>query len=275
MPNRGNLTQSLSINGSITLLEGYYIGGTISQSVPTKGAATINPSNVTQTIGANQYLTGIQTINPVTFDASKVLVGTMIANTAGAMPNNGNQSTILNITDASKPTKSIASGYSSDSVITAQLDPSLASKILENNIIGGVAGTAKSAIVFTSGTNHQYQDALAPYETYTSTISPTRFKAVTVRVAGMYRVQFSMWWNSGSPLYSDYIHGQIYKNGSPYGTERSTYQNSGQAYAENLYFDIGDTIALYFWCLTSSTLPFKVGNFFLDTAELPLIEKII
>lgn len=50
------------------ILSGYtaYVkGNKITGSIPSKGAATYTPSTVTQTIAAGQYLSGVQTINPI------------------------------------------------------------------------------------------------------------------------------------------------------------------------------------------------------------------
>jgi hypothetical protein len=63
MPNRGAVSQSLAVNGSYPIPQGYHNGaGQVAQAIPTKGAATITPSTVNQVIAANQYLTGAQTI---------------------------------------------------------------------------------------------------------------------------------------------------------------------------------------------------------------------
>ena len=63
MPNRGTWSNSLGINGSITIPEGYHNGqGKITQSIVTKGAQTYTPKTTNQTIVAGQYLSGAQTI---------------------------------------------------------------------------------------------------------------------------------------------------------------------------------------------------------------------
>lgn len=63
MPNRGAVSQSLAINGSYTIPAGYHNGsGKVTQSVPTKGAQTFTPGRSNQSIGANQWLSGAQTI---------------------------------------------------------------------------------------------------------------------------------------------------------------------------------------------------------------------
>ncbi len=71
MPNNGAVSKSLAINGSYTIPEGYHNGsGKVSQSITTKAAATYIPSTSTQTISAGQYLSGAQTISPVTGTAT-------------------------------------------------------------------------------------------------------------------------------------------------------------------------------------------------------------
>lgn len=63
MPNRGAVSQSLAINGTYTIPAGYHNGsGKVTQSIPTKGAASYRPGTSAQTIAAGQYLSGAQTI---------------------------------------------------------------------------------------------------------------------------------------------------------------------------------------------------------------------
>lgn len=63
MPNKEAVNQSLAINGSYTIPEGYHNGnGKVTQSVKTKGAQTYTPGRSNQTIGSNQWLSGAQTI---------------------------------------------------------------------------------------------------------------------------------------------------------------------------------------------------------------------
>lgn len=63
MPNRGAVSQSLAINGSYTIPAGYHNGnGKVTQSVKTKGAQTFTPGRSNQSISANQWLSGAQTI---------------------------------------------------------------------------------------------------------------------------------------------------------------------------------------------------------------------
>lgn len=67
MRDNSGISETLPINGSYTIPEGYHDGtGTVSQNLATKAAATYNVSSSNQTIAANQYLTGAQTIRGVT-----------------------------------------------------------------------------------------------------------------------------------------------------------------------------------------------------------------
>ena len=71
MPNKGAVTQALAINGAYTIPAGYHNGlGVVNQSITTKAAATFNPSTSAQTIAANQYLNGVQTIAATTGSAN-------------------------------------------------------------------------------------------------------------------------------------------------------------------------------------------------------------
>ena len=66
MVNRGTINQTIGINGSYTIPQGYHSGsGRVSQSLTTKGAATYYPKASSQTIGANQWLSGVQTISAI------------------------------------------------------------------------------------------------------------------------------------------------------------------------------------------------------------------
>ena len=60
MPNRGAVSQKLSINGSYTIPAGYHNGsGKVTQSIPTQGGKTVTPTASTQTVvSAGRYVTG-------------------------------------------------------------------------------------------------------------------------------------------------------------------------------------------------------------------------
>ena len=63
MADNGAINQTLSANGSYTIPEGYHNGnGKVSQNLTTKGATTYTPGTANQTIAADIYLTGDQTI---------------------------------------------------------------------------------------------------------------------------------------------------------------------------------------------------------------------
>lgn len=60
MPNRGDVNQSLAINGSYTIPAGYHNGsGKVTQSIPTQGGSTTTPGTANKTIvAANRYVSG-------------------------------------------------------------------------------------------------------------------------------------------------------------------------------------------------------------------------
>ena len=60
MVNRGAVSQSLPINGSYTIPQGYHNGsGKVTQSIPTQGGSTTTPGTAAKTIvAANRYVTG-------------------------------------------------------------------------------------------------------------------------------------------------------------------------------------------------------------------------
>lgn len=63
MVNRGAVSQSLPINGSYTIPQGYHNGsGKVTQSITTQGAKTYVPTKKDLTINSGVYLTGNQTI---------------------------------------------------------------------------------------------------------------------------------------------------------------------------------------------------------------------
>lgn len=63
MANKGAWNSRIGINGKIMIPAGYHNGsGYVDQALTTKGAATYTPGRSNQVIGANQWLSGAQTI---------------------------------------------------------------------------------------------------------------------------------------------------------------------------------------------------------------------
>ena len=84
MANNGALGTTLGINGSYTIPAGYTTGGTVTQSITTKAAATYTPGTSNQTISAGQYLSGAQTIaGSANLVASNIKSGVKIFNVTG------------------------------------------------------------------------------------------------------------------------------------------------------------------------------------------------
>ena len=88
MPNNGAVSQTIGINGSYTIPAGFHNGqGRVSQSIPTKAAATYYATTSDQTIAAGQYLSGAQTIKKLT--ASNLSAGNIKPGVTVTV-NNGN-----------------------------------------------------------------------------------------------------------------------------------------------------------------------------------------
>jgi hypothetical protein len=86
MTNNNIPSTSLPINGSYTIPKGYHPGTEIvTQSIPTKAAATITPGTTDQTIASNQYLSGVQTIKgEPNLLAANIVSGISLFNIVGA-----------------------------------------------------------------------------------------------------------------------------------------------------------------------------------------------
>ena len=85
MVNNGAVSQTLDANGTYTIPAGYHNGqGKVTQSLTGKAAATITPGTADQTIAANQWLTGIQTIKgDANLIAANIKSGVSIFGVAG------------------------------------------------------------------------------------------------------------------------------------------------------------------------------------------------
>lgn len=144
MPNKGSVTQALAINGSYTIPAGYHNGlGVVNQSITTKAAATFNPSTTAQTIAANQYLTGVQTIAATTGSANvaQVLSGYTF-NSGNGIGLTGNIPIKVAATiTPSTVNQTIAAGQYLSGIQTILGDPDLiANNILNGASIFGVTG---------------------------------------------------------------------------------------------------------------------------------------
>jgi len=163
----------------------------------------------------------------------------------GTMPNNGSQSATLTINGSGKPTKSIPAGYTTGGTVTAELDSSLASKILSGNTIGGVAGTAIGLSSLTAG---YYAVGQVDDITYlvNSGEGYKRFTGFTIKLGGTVRISFTG--STSGWGYSYTINFRIYKNGSPVGTERSLVGgqiNAMTTWSEDFTVNAGDRFDIY------------------------------
>jgi len=104
-------------------------------SMPNNGAVTITPSNLDEAIPLG-YHDGTGKVPAVTFDASKLLLGTTIAGTPGAMPNEG----AVTLTPSGTGAVVIPAGYHNGSGTVAKVNVP-AANVLTGTTIASVAGT--------------------------------------------------------------------------------------------------------------------------------------
>lgn len=116
------------------------------------------------------------------------------------------------------------------------------SNSINSNISNGVLNRtciASNTIRFSANT---------PRKTRATT--PTRVKCIIVNSSGICRVSFDLCANGVT------AYGRVYRNGTAYGTQRSTGSSSYVTYTEDLAFSIGDMIELYIWSSSSSYTAF-------------------
>lgn len=137
MPNIGKVTQILGVNGSYTIPKGYHDGtGKITQSLNTKGATTYYATTSDQTIAANQYLTGAQTIKKITTNLAAENIKPGVTVTV----NNGNAN-VFSVT-GSMTSKAAATYYPSTSDQTISAGQYLSGKqiikaVSQQNLVAG------------------------------------------------------------------------------------------------------------------------------------------
>ena len=107
-----------------------------------------------------------------------------------------------------------------------------------NNPLSKITGTLVP-FNFVAGNNILFSWTTASSLTSTT---PVKTKSATVNVPGTYRINFQIKNQNGAISY-----GRIYKNGVAYGTQRATASGSYVSYTEDLAFNAGDEIAIYFW----------------------------
>jgi len=83
----------------------------------------------------------------------------------------------------------------------------------------------------------------------------TKVKEIKMFLAGEYRVKFDLKSGQGG------VYGRIYKNGSPFGTERNTTSKTYVTFSEDLIFDEGDLCQLYGYTNNNVYGHWEVRNF--------------
>nr|DAJ03027.1 MAG TPA: tail protein [Caudoviricetes sp.] len=87
MPNRGAVTQSLGVNGTYAIPEGYHNGlGKVTQSVATMGGQIVNPTASQQTVSTSgKYMTGNVVVNGVSnLSAENIKKGASVGGVVGS-----------------------------------------------------------------------------------------------------------------------------------------------------------------------------------------------
>jgi hypothetical protein len=175
----------------------------------------------------------------------------------GGMPYNGDQSGILNITGAARPYVDLPAGCISASRIYAQLDASLASKIIENNTIGNVTGTAKPKDNVSVGDT---VIATSDADVMSNNYGPkAKVKEIQIHYDGAVRVSFEM---NNSNLRAQVRIADVNDNVITYGTERISGSNTGTytTYTEDFAINPEDKIQLWLEG-TSGAQAYAVRNF--------------
>lgn len=98
-----------------------------------------------------------------------------------------------------------------------------------------------------------------------SQATPRKIKETKIWIPGVLRIKFSLRALSGGTSY-----GQIYKNGSAFGTERSTSDSGFTEYSEDLTFAAGDLVQLYFWGTQASANGAKEWRIYADSSVNPI-----
>lgn len=173
--------------------------------------------------------------------AADLLAGKTASNVngpiTGTMPNRGAGGTVTPGT--SNQTKD--AGYYS-SPITILGDGDLVPGNIRSGInVFGVAGTVVEEHVMSPGSYRLYGSDSKSSRGLPAG-SPIKVTSVTVGKSGKYRIQyrFSAWQSSDHSIYV-----QVYKNGIPYGPEKSTNSLGGTTFTDDLEFLAGDTIEIW------------------------------
>ncbi len=84
--NRGTLNKVLALNETFNLSAGYYLGGKVTQNIPTQSGSTTTPGTADKTIvAANRYVNGdIKVKGDANLIASNIIVGKSIFGVAGS-----------------------------------------------------------------------------------------------------------------------------------------------------------------------------------------------
>lgn len=160
-------------------------------------------------------------------------------NRTGAMPDNG--AVTQNITNQNGAYV-VPEGYHNGSgVVQAVITNLIAGNIRTGITVGGVPGTFTGSISPGSGpifrrTNYVSSNSSTPYEA----------AGIVFNLPGTIRISFDLYTSSTN------ARAQIYKNGVPFGTLRSSSSSTPTTYVQDITFVAGDKISVYLWAVGSS-----------------------
>lgn len=244
------------------VLAGKTIGtdnGLVTGTIASKGAETFVPSTSNRTIASGQYLSGVQTISPVTGTAvtGDVLSGKTFSSAAGigltgTIPSKGVQTYTPSTTN-----QTIAAGQYLSGIQTIAGSANLVEENIKNGInIFGKVGAYKGDFIISSGSNIVLFSPTEKKLEYALN-SPTKMKEIRIDKAGTYRSSFeSIAGNSG---YTGAA--QIYINAVPYGSPTYTTDGDFIMSSYDIALNAGDLVQIYGWGTAHSRYAVRVRNF--------------
>jgi hypothetical protein len=96
-------------------------------------------------------------------------------------------------------------------------------------------------------------------ERWTNSTSYIRAKQFTIKQTGTYRISFDLRHGVAGATYN--VYGRIYKNDSPYGTERLATSYDFVTFTEDLFFNAGDKCQLFIRSETGGSVYVHTANF--------------
>jgi len=239
-------------SGKSAYMKGAKVTGT--QPVQSTAAQTVTPGK-TDIIKPAGIYDGAITIKGVPVDASKVLVGTTIAETAGTLPNRSAENQHMPSTGSTvwtgdriflQPPRGFYDGATWVTALATDVRPEY---ILAGKKVLEMVGTLQPTIIAPG-------EGVLLYNADIKTESePNWYKRKTFNIGlnGTYRIAYNASGGGPSSGTVDAVL-QIRKNGQPYGPEvRTTGTQVTQWFSHDLYFNAGETCELWMRASQSSS----------------------